>query len=318
MNPKKIDFIVGEKSDNTRLDKTLADLIPDSSRSFLQDLVKAGKVMIDDKIITLPRFSVRNGMRISVLLPEIEENDTLAVENDFDFDIIYEDSVMLVINKPAGVAVHPGAGNPDGTIVNALLGRYPGFADLFPDAESRMRPGIVHRLDKDTSGCLVIAKTPQAMYKLSKAFAERETKKKYLALVRGIPAKNSMEISNNIGRHPVNRQKMAVVDRGGKIAISSYRTIKSGLIGKDKISLVEVAIFTGRTHQIRVHMSHIGYPVLGDTLYGGSRTTIAGADRQMLHAWKIEIPHPENGKNMIFTAEIPLDFQAIESMIAQG
>ena len=316
MNQKKLDFIVGDAA-GTRLDRTLADLIPDSSRSFLQDLIKAGKVAIDGKVVTLPRFAVKSGMTISVIMPDIEENDTLAVENDFDFDIIYEDNIMLVINKPAGVAVHPGAGNPDGTIVNALLGRYPQFAELFSDDETRLRPGIVHRLDKDTSGCLVIAKTPQAMFKLSQAFAERQTKKKYLALVRGIPAKNSMEISNNIGRHPVNRQKMAVVDRGGKLAVSSYRTIKSGTIGKDRISLVEVAIFTGRTHQIRVHMSHIGHPVLGDTLYGGNRTTVSGAERQMLHAWRIELPHPETGKNMLFTAEIPADFKNLESYILQ-
>ena len=317
MNQKKLDFIIGETTGNTRLDRTLADLIPDSSRSFLQDLIKAGKVAIDGKVVTLPRFMVKCGMAISVVMPDIEKNDTLAVENNFDFDIIYEDNVMLVINKQAEVAVHPGAGTPDGTVVNALLGRYPQFAELFSDEDIRLRPGIVHRLDKDTSGCLVIAKTPQAMFKLSQAFAERQTRKKYLALVRGIPAKNSMEISNNIGRHPVNRQKMAVVDRGGKLAVSSYRTIKSGTIGKDRISLVEVAIFTGRTHQIRVHMSHIGHPVLGDTLYGGNRTTVSGAERQMLHAWCIELPHPETGKNMLFTAEIPDDFKTIESKILQ-
>ena len=318
MNQKNLEFIIGESAGNLRLDRALADLIPDSSRSFLQELIKAGKVQADGKTVTLPRFAVKTGMKIAVTIPETEESDTLAVDSDFNFDIIYEDQVMLVINKPAGIAVHPGAGTPDGTIVNALLGRYPGFAELFPDtdAETKLRPGIVHRLDKDTSGCLVIAKTPQAMFKLGKAFAERETQKKYLALVRGIPAKNSMEISNNIGRHPVNRQKMAVVDRGGKIAISSYKTIKSGNIGKDRVSLVEVAIFTGRTHQIRVHMSHIGNPVLGDTVYGGSRTEIAGVGRQMLHAWKISLPHPENGKIMSFTAEIPQDFKDIESTIS--
>ena len=226
MNKKNLEFIISEAAGNLRLDRVLADRIPDSSRSFLQELIKAGKVQADGKTVTLPRFAVKNGMKLVVTIPETEDSDTLAVDSDFDFDIIYEDKVMLVINKPAGISVHPGAGNPDGTIVNALLGRYPGFAEMFPDTdtEAKLRPGIVHRLDKDTSGCLVIAKTPQALFKLGKAFAERETKKKYLALVRGIPAKNSMEISNNIGRHPVNRQKMAVVDRGGKPAVSSYRT----------------------------------------------------------------------------------------------
>ena len=317
MNQKKIDFVIGDLSQNSRLDRVLAELIPDSSRSFLQELIKNGKVQVNGKPVTLPRFAVKAQMCVSVMLPEIEDADTLAVENDFNFDIIYEDNVMLVINKPAGIAVHPGAGTPDGTIVNALLGRYPGFAELFPDEETRMRPGIVHRLDKDTSGCLVIAKTPNAMFKLSQSFAERETKKKYLAIVRGVPAKNCMEISNNIGRHPVNRQKMAVVDRGGKPAISSYRTLKSGFIGKDRLSLLEVAIFTGRTHQIRVHMSHIGYPVLGDNLYGGSRTAISGADRQMLHAYSIELPHPVSGKTMKFKAEPPDDFSILANSLQE-
>ena len=222
---------------------------------------------------------------------------------------------MLVINKPAGIAVHPGAGNPDGTIVNALLGRYPGFSELFAGVD--LRPGIVHRLDKDTTGCLVIAKTPQAQYKLGMAFAERKTSKIYWSLVRGVPAQTTMEINNFIGRHPVNRQKMAVVERGGKLAISRYRVLKSGAIGNEKVSLVEVAIFTGRTHQIRVHMAHVGYPVLGDQLYGGSRTLIEGAERQMLHARYIEIPHPETGELMKFTAEVPKDFASLEEKIQE-
>ncbi|MBR7120555.1 MAG: RluA family pseudouridine synthase [Lentisphaeria bacterium] len=313
MTPKKIEFTVSENDNNSRLDKVLSAQVDGSSRSFLQELIKAGSVSVNGKTITLPRFAVKAGMCIEVTIPEPEAEDTLAVESDFDFDIIYEDESMLVINKPAGVAVHPGAGNPDGTIVNALLGRYPGFAGVFPDSD--VRPGIVHRLDKDTSGCLVIAKTPQAMYKLSEAFAMRETKKKYLALVRGIPAQNTMEINNFIGRHPVNRQKMAVVDRGGKNAVSRYRVLNSGVIGKEKISLVEVAIFTGRTHQIRVHMAHIGHPVLGDEVYGGSRTVIENVGRQMLHAYSIEIPHPLSGKNMVFKAELPDDFQNISSLI---
>lgn len=315
MNQKKIDFIIDAADNGLRLDRVLAAKITDSSRSFLQELIKSGNVTVDGKCVTLPRFALKTAMAVSVEIPEIEAADTLAVDTQFAFDIIYEDDVMLVINKPAGISVHPGAGNPDGTIVNALLGRYPGFAELFPDAD--VRPGIVHRLDKDTSGCLVIAKTPNALFKLGKAFAERETKKKYLALVRGVPAKNTMEISNNIGRHPVNRQKMAVVDRGGKLAVSRYRILEHGFIGKEKISLVEVAIFTGRTHQIRVHMSHIGHPVLGDELYGGSRTVIEGASRQMLHAYSIEIPHPVTGKNMVFKADLPEDFQNIKALITE-
>ena len=313
MTGKTLEFTIGSTENGMRLDRALSVLVRDSSRSFLQELIRNGSVSADGKEVTVPRFPVKNGMIIRVVIPEPEEKDTLAVESDFDFDVIYEDDSMLVINKPAGIAVHPGAGNPDGTVVNALLGRYPGFAELFSGVD--VRPGIVHRLDKDTTGCLVIAKTPQAQYKLGMAFAERKTSKVYWALVRGVPVRNTMEISNFIGRHPVNRQKMAVVERNGKQAVSRYRVLKSGVIGNEKVSLVEVAIFTGRTHQIRVHMAHIGHPVLGDQLYGGSRTEIAGADRQMLHARYIAIPHPETGEIMQFTADVPADFAKFQEMI---
>ena len=315
MTGKTLEFIIGDSENGMRLDRALSTLVRDSSRSFLQELIRNGSVCIDGKAVTVPRFPVKNDMKISVIIPEPEEKDTLAVESGFDFDVIYEDDVMLVINKPAGIAVHPGAGNPDGTIVNALLGRYPGFQELFSGID--VRPGIVHRLDKDTTGCLVIAKTPQAQYKLGMAFAERKTSKVYWTMVRGVPAQNTMEINNFIGRHPVNRQKMAVVERGGKLAVSRYRVLKSGTIGNEKVSLVEVAIFTGRTHQIRVHMAHIGNPVLGDQLYGGSRTVIEGAERQMLHARYIEIPHPESGEIMKFTAGTPQDFAALMEKIKQ-
>ena len=163
----------------------------------------------------------------------------------------------------------------------------------------------------DTSGCLVIAKTPDALFKLGTAFAEHTTQKTYLALVRGKPKKLSDEIVNQIGRHPVNRQKMAVVERNGKLAISLYRTKKSGSLDGNTVSLMEVDIKTGRTHQIRVHLSSIGIPVLGDQIYGGSRTNISGADRQMLHAWRISLPHPVTGERIFFEAPIPGDMASL-------
>ena len=304
-----LEFTVGYSHRGMRLDRFISDNIPDCSRSFLQELIKSGNLRIDGTVVTLPRFAVKEGMSVTVEIPDVSAETAPAADDSFDYEIIFEDDAMLVINKPAGVSVHPGAGNPDGTVVNALLGRYPGFADLFPGVD--MRPGIVHRLDKDTTGCLVIAKTPQAQFKLGEAFANRQTSKKYCALVRGVPASRSGKIENLIGRHPVNRQKMAVVERNGKIAISQYKVIKPGFIGKEKITLVEVDIFTGRTHQIRVHMAHIGYPVLGDQLYGGSRTEISGVNRQMLHARTITLPHPSTGKPMTFTAKFPVDFAAI-------
>ena len=259
------------------------------------------------EVITLPRYPVKANEHIKVQIPEIEDVSLQA--EDFDYPILFEDEHMLVIAKPAGVVVHPAAGNPDGTIVNALLGRYPGFGDRFQNVNGR--PGIVHRLDKDTSGCLVIAKTPDALFKLGTAFAEHTTQKTYLALVRGKPKKLSDEIVNQIGRHPVNRQKMAVVERNGKLAISLYRTKKSGSLDGNIVSLMEVDIKTGRTHQIRVHLSGIGIPVLGDQIYGGSRTNISGADRQMLHAWRISLPHPVTGERISFEAPIPEDMAAL-------
>ena len=308
MQQKTLEFDITPDCAGARLDRCLSRLIPGSSRAYLQKLIKDGLVSnASGEIITLPRYPVKSGEHILVQMPEIEDVSLQA--EDFDYPILFEDEHMLVIAKPAGVVVHPAAGNPDGTIVNALLGRYPGFGDRFQNVNGR--PGIVHRLDKDTSGCLVIAKTPDALFKLGTAFAEHTTQKTYLALVRGKPKKLSDEIVNQIGRHPVNRQKMAVVERNGKLAISLYRTKKSGSLDGNTVSLMEVDIKTGRTHQIRVHLSSIGIPVLGDQIYGGSRTNISGADRQMLHAWRISLPHPVTGERIFFEAPIPGDMASL-------
>ena len=202
--------------------------------------------------------------------------------------------------------VHPGAGNYTGTVVNALLGRYPGWDKLFPGDNGR--PGIVHRLDKDTSGCLVIAKTPEAMFKLGKAFSEHTAKKCYLAICRGVPKENSGTLTTLIGRHPLNRQKMAIVDRNGKEAITSYQIITAQTVEKLPLALAKVQIATGRTHQIRVHLTSIGLPIAGDELYGRN-TGFPGVERQQLHAWKLALLHPESGEIMEFTAPVPEDMK---------
>ncbi len=303
---KRLEFCVGVQFAKSRLDKVLAEQIPSSSRSFLQKLIKEQCVKIDGVPCDVPRRLLAGGETISVALPE--EPDPTPSAEPFQFPILFEDEAMLVINKPAGVVVHPGAGNYAGTVVNALIGRYPDMVTRFDCSDSR--PGIVHRLDKETSGVLVIAKTPEAQFKLSRSFAERETAKTYLALLCGIPAKRSLEISTLIGRHPVNRQKMAVVERNGKTAISRYTVVKSGVLAGRPISLAEIAIATGRTHQIRVHMAHIGFPVLGDALYGGAKSHLEGIGRQMLHAWKLCIPHPLTGETMQFIAPVPEDMEA--------
>ena len=307
---RRLEFTVPLEDAGTRLDRCLSRLIAGSSRASLQRLIRDGKVAETEsgEVMTVPRYPVRGGMRIAVTMPVAEGPDAAPAPEPFAFPILYEDAAMLVIDKPAMVVVHPAAGNPSGTVVNALYGRYPELLTAFGNAG---RPGIVHRLDKETSGCLVIAKTPEAMFQLGNAFAERRTEKTYLAIVRGIPVRPTGEISGLIGRHPVNRQKMAVVDRNGKTARTAYRTVASATVDGIPLSLLAVRIFTGRTHQIRVHLASIGYPVLGDSLYGGSRTPVPGVERQMLHAWRLSLPHPSTGETMEFTAPLPADFLAI-------
>ncbi len=307
-------FPVEQEYDGKRLDVVLAACVPDSSRSFLQKLIKAGAVEVDGKTADSPRMTVHSGAVISLAMPEVNENAPPAAE-DFDFPILFEDEHMLVIDKPAGVVVHPAAGNSSGTVVNALLGRYPELAESLDEFANR--PGIVHRLDKDTSGCLVVAKNPSAQYKLSGAFASRDVHKTYLALVRGDVKEKERRIENLIGRHPVNRQKMAVVQRNGKNAISIFRKIASGIVGKTVYSLMEVDILTGRTHQIRVHSAFAGHPVLGDDTYGGTVADFP-AERQLLHAWRVTLPHPVSGEVMTFTAPVPGDMAGLISELKGG
>ena len=312
-----LEFPVPPDCAGTRLDRCLSRLIAGSSRASLQRLIRDGKVSDagSGEVLLLPRFPVRGGMRIAVAMPVADPEGAVPAAEPFAFPILYEDAAMLVIDKPAAVVVHPAAGNPAGTVVNALYGRYPELLSAFGNAG---RPGIVHRLDKETSGCLVIAKTPEAMFKLGNAFAERRTEKTYLAIVRGIPAHPSGEITGAIGRHPVNRQKMAVVERNGKSARTVYRLLASSMTAAGPLALLSVRIFTGRTHQIRVHLSSIGYPVLGDSLYGGSRMPVPGVERQMLHAWRLALPHPLSGERMEFSAPPPPDFLDVLDFMGIG
>lgn len=293
-------------TDAERLDRALAILLPDFSRTFLQNLIKNGAVSVDGQSITQTRFAVKSGMKLKIEIPETTCSDEISAE-PFEFDILYEDPHFLVIDKPFGVVVHPAPGNHEGTVVNALIGRYPAMAEDFA-ADDAMRPGIVHRLDKDTSGCLAVAKTVEAKFKLGKAFADRKTGKTYLAVCRGVPKQLTGELKTLIGRHPVNRQKMAIVERNGKEAHTAYRVIGQKTIDGVPLALVEVKIFTGRTHQIRVHLSSIGLPIIGDDLYGNRNCILPGVKRQLLHAWKLSLPHPATGEPMSFTSPLPEDF----------
>lgn len=307
-------FYLTKATESVRLDQFLASQLPEYSRAYLQKLVKSGTVKLDGNVFSLNKTLLPGKGIITVELPEIQSNNEPVAEY-FAFDLLYEDSVMAIINKPAGVVVHPAPGNPDGTVVNALLSRYPELRSAeLPDGS---RPGIVHRLDKDTSGCLAVARTPEAQAKLCEAFAARETGKIYLALTAGVPMQKNGRIENLIGRHVVNRQKMAVVERNGKIAISEYEVMAEGRINNIKTALVKVRIYTGRTHQIRVHLASLGCPVLGDELYGGSRVC-PGIPRQMLHAWKLKLPHPVTGEIIKVQAPIPEDIECFYKLMKSG
>ena len=284
-----------------RLDAYLAAELPDLSRSRIQALIREQYILLNGKPAK-PRDSVKSGDSISLALPEAVPD--IAAPQDIPLDILYEDEHILVLHKEHGIVVHPAPGNPDGTLVNALLHHCKGQLSGIGGVE---RPGIVHRLDKDTSGCLVVAKTDTAHQSLTTQFSERSTMEKlYLAVTHGIPKPDKGTIFTHIGRHPVNRQKMAVVNPpGGKTAITDYETLATD--PATKTALILCHLHTGRTHQIRVHMHHLGAPILGDPIYGKKHEL--PAPRLLLHAWQLTFNHPVSGKKLHFTAPPPDDFR---------
>ena len=279
-----------------RLDRFLVQALPAFSRSRLQSLIRDGFVTVNGKAAR-PRALVRAGDVIEWREPEISKIESQP--EPMDLEILFEDDDLLVLNKPAGLVVHPGAGHQQHTLVNALLAHCKNLSVI----GGKERPGIVHRLDKETSGALVVAKNDAAHRDLSKQFADRTTGKVYLALVAGTPRKSFGTIDAPIARHPVHRQRMSIAQRvTGRSAKTEYRVVRSSA---DR-SLVECTIHTGRTHQIRVHLHHLGHPVLGDKVYGGKRA--GNSPRQMLHAWKLAFRHPRTAEQLSFTAPIPSDF----------
>ena len=312
-NSSKLVFTVPPELDGERLDVCLARLATDFSRVQIQKAIASGNVLRNGKVQTAKRQTVSRDDRIEFQVPEEPSMDHVAAEH-IPLDILYEDDALLVINKPAGMVVHPAAGNYTGTVVNALLGRDQEILEEFDEADS-MRPGIVHRLDKDTSGGLVIAKNGNAMHKLSRSFADREVSKTYMAIVAPAPKVMAAEIRTQIGRNPGNRKKMAVVRSGGRDAVTIFNVVRRGKIGPNSAALLKVRILTGRTHQIRVHMSHYGSPIIGDALYGGN-SRIA-APRQMLHAWKLSFPHPVTKEMLSFESPFPADFQEYMDQITE-
>ncbi|MBR2363585.1 MAG: RluA family pseudouridine synthase [Lentisphaeria bacterium] len=291
-----------------RFDAVLSALLPDHSRSVLQKYLKKGFVELNGNVCESAKTPVNENDVVKITFPAVRQSGPIQVEGeDIPLDILFEDENMLVVNKAPGMVVHPAAGNWSGTLVNALAGKYPSMGDDFADVDSS-RPGIVHRLDKDTSGCLVVAKTPAALYKLAEAFQDKNVKKTYYAIVCGILKEKRGEIINLIGRHPADRKKMAVVQKNGREAITRYRVIAEGTDPDGrKASLIKVRILTGRTHQIRVHMAFLGHPVAGDSTYGGAKKIPEG--RQMLHAKKLVLPHPVSGEALEISSPFPEDFR---------
>ncbi len=302
----------------TRLDVFWAVRLAEASvpRSRVRAAIDAGRALVDGAVCRKAGLRLRGGERLSLDLPRPESPGRAEAGA---IGLLYRDEHLLVLNKPAGLTVHPAPGLPDGTLVNRLLHHFPELRQL--DGE---RPGIVHRLDKDTSGLLLVALTEQARLALSADFAARRVHKTYLALVHGCPEGAGGDIRLPIGRDPKHRSKMAVVHKGGREARSRWRLVWSA--PDASASLLEVDIFTGRTHQIRVHLAAIGHPIVGDTVYGGPAhaawkrrggplARLAG--RQMLHAWKLSFTHPVLGRRVAFRCPPPCDFWRLPLMLGR-
>jgi 23S rRNA pseudouridine1911/1915/1917 synthase len=298
-----LQIIVPKEAARSRLDLFLAGAAPQYSRSRLQHLIREGFVRLNGQPAR-PRQPVHPGDQIELTEPPVTAID--AVAEDIPLTILYEDADLVVINKPPGLVVHPGAGHQQHTLVNALLHHCTSLSGI----GGKERPGIVHRLDKDTSGCLVVATNDEAHRSLSAQFAGRTVEKVYRALVAGKLRQKTGVIDAAIGRHPVHRQRMTAQTSRGRAARTDYRVVREG----GEASLVECRIHSGRTHQVRVHFHHLGHPVLGDRVYGAKLAR--GFPRQMLHAWKLAFTHPRTGERASFEAAVPQDFE--EAMRSLG
>lgn len=292
-------FVVEIEQVGKRLDLFVISVIKDLSRMNAKRLIEDGNVQVNSKNSKVS-YKVQNGDIIEIHIPEAKQLDLKAQE--IPIEVVYEDSDIIVVNKPKGLVVHPANGNWDGTLVNAIMAI---CKDSLSGIGGEVRPGIVHRLDKDTSGLLIIAKNDKAHINMSNEIKNREVKKVYIALVRGIVAENEATINMPIGRSNKDRKKMAVV-KNGKEAITHFKVIKRF----DKYTLLEVKIDTGRTHQIRVHLSEIGHPVVGDEIYSNGKNEF-GVHGQLLHAKSLDFKHPITGKDMHLEAELPEEFKNI-------
>lgn len=303
-------FTATSEQASERLDVFLAHKLPDITRSRVKSLIDEGKATVNRKQAKAG-YKLREGDAVSITLPE--SRGELAEAEDIALDVVYEDGDIIIVNKPAGMAVHPGAGRSKGTLVNALLFHAGRLASI----GGPLRPGIVHRLDKDTTGLLVAAKNDQSYLGLCNQFKERTTRRKYLALVWGRMRYDEGTISIPIGRDSVQRKKISTRARIKRAAVTRYSVIERFPL----MTLMELKLETGRTHQIRVHLSEIGHPVVGDQVYGKRpippalakpvADILKGINRQMLHAYSLGITHPKTGAELDFSAPMPPDMQRL-------
>jgi len=296
---QQIKYQAEAEADGLRLDVWLAQKLPDLSRSRIQSLIREGHVLVEGRTVS-PHVPVHRGMRVRVVVPPARRASIHA--EHIPLEVLYEDAHIIAVNKPPGLVVHPAAGHTSGTLVNALLHHCPDLAGIGGEE----RPGIVHRLDKDTSGAMVVAKNDAAHRSLVEQFKNRSVRKEYLAIVHGLPSPSCRRIETPIGRSRHDRKKMSARSPTGRRAVTRYKVAEK-LPGA---ALLRLRIETGRTHQIRVHMAHIGHPVLGDEQYGSRSKDRAGpcqVPRQMLHAEKLSFRHPPTGKPLQVVAPLPQD-----------
>lgn len=306
---KEFKFCVEKKFQNIRLDKFLVEMKIPTSRSVLKNLIKAGRAKVNNRKVK-PSYKIKFQDLVELNLPEAEKIE--LKKEPIPLEIVYEDAHLLVVNKPAGMVVHPAPNVYSGTLVNALLH----YTDSLSNINGPLRPGIVHRLDKETSGLLVVAKDNLTHLDLAQQLAERKMKRKYLALVKGELKKTAGKIEIPIGRHPRERKKISVHTHKGRKAITFYKVQE---LFPD-YTLLELRLGTGRTHQIRVHLSYLGYPIAGDRVYGGKKGRKEPLiNRPALHAYRLGFKHPATGHFLEFSIPLPEDFQkALETLRAGG
>lgn len=298
---REMNFQAEEQNEGQRIDKYLSELLEDYSRSYLQKIVKEGGVTIHGKAVK-SNYQVKANDRITLILPSEIEPDILP--EDIPLDILYEDDQLLVINKPKGMVVHPSAGHYTGTMVNALMYHCKG---QLSGINGVLRPGIVHRIDMDTTGAIAACKTDLSHHSLAKQLKDHSITRRYRAIVHGNLLNDKGTIEGNIGRHSTNRKKMAVQTQGGKEAVTHFRVLERF----NQYTYIECVLETGRTHQIRVHMSSIGHPLIGDMLYGPKKCPFSKLEGQTLHAMTLGFKHPVSSEYIEVEAPLPEYFQQL-------